>query len=307
MVSWIIKEEVKLYYIYSSTIHSIMETVTGSPQSYDISIKIIPASLETKPIKKRIRRVLLKEIKETDVGNDNTIDWEKLKNILNTNFEQDVKLNPDLLLISLSGKWKLPEPNRESDAAGAGEGIEETKTDKTDSTQTQPILEVQYVTIKEREDEKKKVQEKLSINKTIFKIRRSANKSPAWERYFLLSRNWPTKAGNMFPLEIPDKVREKKSVLQPMIHQLRDERMQQLVQQMAQLSGLGNGSQTGSESNEMNAMMGMASSLSNKNSVVSQWLEYTELCFAEEKENKEKKTKVLVDNIPTMENIESET
>jgi hypothetical protein len=290
-----------------------METVAGS-QSYDISIKIIPGSLETKPIKKRIRRVLLKEIKETDIGNENTIDWEKLKSILCKNFEQDVKLNPDLLLVSLSGKWKLPEPNGGSDAAG--EGVEETKTDKTDNIQTQQtqqtqhILEVQYVTIKEREDEKKKVQEKLSINKTILKIRRSANKSPAWERYFSLSRNWPTKAGNMFPLEIPDKVREKKSVLQPMIHQLRDERMQQLVQQMAQLSGgIGNGSQIGSqnnEMNEMNAMMGMVSSLSNKNSVVSQWLEYTELCFAEEKENKEKKTKVLVDNIPTIENTDNE-
>jgi hypothetical protein len=248
--------------------------------------------------------VLLKEIKETDIGKEGTMDWEKIKSILLKNFEQDVKLNPDLLLVSLSGKWKLPESNGENDA---GEGVEETKTI---STQTRPILEVQYVTIKEREDEKKKVQEKLFINKTILKIRRSANKSPAWERYFLLSRNWPTKAGNMFPLEIPDKVRDKKSVLQPMIHQLRDERMQQLVQQMAQLSGgIGNGSQIGSqnnEMNEMNAMMGMVSSLNNKNSVVSQWLEYTELCFAEEKENKEKKTKVLVDNIPTIENTENE-
>ena len=250
--------------------------------TYEISINIIPSSLETKPIKKRIRRVLLKEIKDTDIGKDDTIDWEKLKNILVNNFEQDVKSNPDLLLISLSGKWRLPETN----AVDSGTG----------STPQQPILEVQYVTIKEKEEEKKKIQEKLSISKTVLRMKRSSNKSPAWDRYFLLSRNWPTKAGNMFPLEIPDKVREKKSVLQPMIQQLRDERMQQLVQQMAQRTRGQTGLESGSQNNEMSAMMGMVSSLSNKNSVVSQWLEYTELCFAEEKKTKTQ----VVNNVPVL-------
>jgi hypothetical protein len=251
--------------------------------TYEISINIIPSSLETKPIKKRIRRVLLKEIKDTDIGKDDTIDWEKLKNILVNNFEQDVKSNPDLLLISLSGKWRLPETN----AVDAGTGSTPLQ---------QPVLEVQYVTIKEKEEEKKKIQEKLSISKTVLRMKRSSNKSPAWDRYFLLSRNWPTKAGNMFPLEIPDKVREKKSVLQPMIQQLRDERMQQLVQQMAQMTRGQTGLESGSQNNEMSAMMGMVSSLSNKNSVVSQWLEYTELCFAEEKKTKTQ----VVNNVPVL-------
>ena len=207
-----------------------------------------------KGVKKRIRRVVLGMVDTLDtLDNLDTLNHQETEQAiaakLRKNFEVEIREFPERALDSVQ--------------------LDYTRVD--DVRRKVSLVWKTVEAVKQQENQRKEqLRLQLHQKRNLMRKSRTPGKSPAWEKYFFLKPRWPSKGAEMFKLQPPDEIQKQKTVLGPMISQMRSEMMQQImagVQQQQQ-------SQIGQQQE------GIQARVQNKNSLMNTWLEYIELCLA---------------------------